>query len=979
MGKADYTKKMENLLTDTSTYTPQSEQQAKEESRRFNTDVRKILKRTNKGKHLLHLLKEDPKTPTIRGISKTHKAGIPMRPITNGIDRPIVLGPSSLTCQSVSRALTGRTEIPPDPSTSSPSVPPSGQTTRRYTCLVPEHRQQETVAPHLPPVTMVYYHEETTPGGSPPSRPPQSATLQFGEEGRGGLGLPSCLQMPDPKKGGQCERRLGSRSARPYSSALGAGHRSLSHGEELPRDRGMGQYPPSFGGRWSSLKSVLGRPRCPSGWGVGDEKDSLWFIAVPQDDGKYPDGDNCCGSGRRKDVDVEGKGNDGGGVGGSPLRRRSIVEAFKNVTKKKAQKVCTRKTLNKRLPILDWLPKYSAAHLLGDLVAGFTMGLMIVPQGLAHSLVAGLPPTYGLYSSFVGCFVYTLLGKTPELTLGPTAILAIMTQQYAAHGGTDYAVLLCFVSGIVELMAGFANFGFLITFISKPVLSGFTSAAALTIGSAQLKGLLGLKLQTGGVLDTWVQVGRNVALTRWQDLILGIACIIFIMALKEIRTLKWSCLGAGEGPKTPWQRAVAKVVFFLSLSRNAIVVLLCAGLAYALRGDGQPFTLTGYVIPGVPPAQVPPLSTTVGNRTLSFGEILSDVGIGVVMIPFIAILYNIAIVTAFAKGNTVDATQEIVALGLANIIGAFFRSMPTAGAMGRAAVNSSSGIRTPAAGIVTGTIVLLALAFLTPAFSFIPKTTLAAVLVCAVSSMVDYEILKPLWRTRKSDLVPLVTTFVTCLLWGLEWGILLGVGVNLAMVLFSSAKPEVQVSQVPAEIGHDSASAHVLVRPSSGAFFPSCPYLQKEIRNAGVRQGGGVLPVVVDFARISAADYTTAKTMKGLAEEFKKRGQPLVLMGLQSQVKEVLLSLCPDLRVYASVNELRQFLTVFFSFSCVPPTTKANSQAFGRQNIGDKKDKTFGGMEGVPLADPIEILKEEESTLPSSTSLEKGASGPAVA
>ncbi|XP_076038499.1 sodium-independent sulfate anion transporter-like [Oratosquilla oratoria] len=589
------------------------------------------------------------------------------------------------------------------------------------------------------------------------------------------------------------------------------------------------------------------------------------------------------------------------------LRSRSALREVENFVRKKARRIWCRKNFERRLPPLAWLPKYSGLHIVGDIVAGFTVSLMIIPQGLAYGLVAGLPPIYGLYSSFVGCMVYALLGTVPELALGPTAVLAILTKPYSSRGGTDYAVLLCFLSGIVEVTAGVANLGFLTTFISRPVISGFTSAAAVTIWSMQLKGLLGLDLETKGVVDTWVQISQNLTSSRWEDLTLGLACVCVIMVLKELPRLQLRCLG--EDLKTSCERVTSKILFFLSVSRNAIVVLLSTGVAYALRGDHQPFTLTGTVAPGVPQAQLPPLRITVHNETLSFREVLGDLGVGVVMVPAIAILYHIAIATTFARGRAVDATQEILALGVANIVGSFFRSMPTAGCLSRSAVNSSSGVRTPAGGLITGTLVLLALTFLTPAFSFIPKATLSAVIICAVASMVDYESLLPLWRTSKVDLLPLGVTFVVSILWGFELGILLGVGANLALLLCSFAKPSVEISEVAEEKVPGGIGAYVLARPSHGAPFPSSSHLRKELQKAGLREGGGTLPVVVDCECVFMTDFTTAQVVKSLVGEFVKRNQLLVFLNLRPDVEKTLRALCPSLLVCPSTCELRQLFT----------------------------------------------------------------------
>ncbi|KAK3867068.1 hypothetical protein Pcinc_027431 [Petrolisthes cinctipes] len=600
------------------------------------------------------------------------------------------------------------------------------------------------------------------------------------------------------------------------------------------------------------------------------------------------------------------------------------------VVKNKVSRCMNLKTLHRRLPCLTWVRSYNMECLLGDLVAGFTVGLMIIPQALAYGIVAGLTPSDGLYSAFIPSFVYFLLGSTMEMNIGPTAIMALMTYQYSSSGGADYAVLLCFMSGIIELVSGIINLGFLINFISQPVISGFTSAAAITIASSQLKSLFGQDIKTNGLVDTWIKVFSNLQEVRWQDLTLGLACIVVLLFLKEVRSIRWPCIdqnSLGLG-----QRILRRTVFYLSVGRNALVVIIATIIAYCLDGENQPFTITGYVEPGIPHASLPPFTSESNNQTIPFTEIISDIGIGVVMVPFIAILDHIAIVSAFAKGRTFDATQEIITLGIANIAGSFFGSMPTTGSLSRSAVNLNSGVRTPAGGLVTGVMVLLALALLTPCFTFIPKSTLASVIMCAVVHLIDYEILMPLWRSKKIDLLPLSVTFLACLLWGLEWGILLGIAVNLSMLLFSIATPSVKVALIPPGKQH---AGYVMVTPSHGISYPSTSHIRATIRKAGLKQAGGSLPVVIDCTFIDTADYTSAKGIKGMVEDFQLRGQTLILVGVKPKVLSV-------------IGALHEGVTVCSGFHMLPEALADGEAEVGLDTVnGDGGGGGGGGGELV--------------------------------
>ena len=203
-------------------------------------------------------------------------------------------------------------------------------------------------------------------------------------------------------------------------------------------------------------------------------------------------------------------------------------------------KCCSTKFFKSRLPILQWLPSYNTESAISDLIAGVTVGLTVIPQGIAYAIVAGLPPQYGLYSAFMGCFVYCIFGSSKDITIGPTAIMALMTGVHAQYG-PDYAVLLAFLSGLIILACGLLRLGFLIDFISVPVIAGFTSAAALTIASGQVKSLLGLTIPSDekshlhlGVVDGWIDVFTHIKTCRWQDATLGVLCCILLLSLRVI-------------------------------------------------------------------------------------------------------------------------------------------------------------------------------------------------------------------------------------------------------------------------------------------------------------------------------------------------------------------------------------------------------------------------------------------------------------
>ncbi|KAL7637611.1 UNVERIFIED_CONTAM: hypothetical protein RMT77_012340 [Armadillidium vulgare] len=580
-----------------------------------------------------------------------------------------------------------------------------------------------------------------------------------------------------------------------------------------------------------------------------------------------------------------------------------IPLTFKNRIKKSARNFCSMKTLKKKLPCLNWIPEYDLSCLVGDCIAGLTVSLLIIPQALAYGLVAGLPPNYGLYSAFVGGIIYFFFGSTNELNIGPTAIMSLMTYQYTSHGGADYAVLLCFLTGVIELIAAIVNLGFFINFISQPVISGFTSAVAVTIASSQLKGLFGLKgIETNGVFDTWYKVFLHIKEAVWQDIVLGLSCIATLTIIKYIH-LRNNQMRENDPRNT--SKYVRKILFYLNVGRNALIVFVASLIAFSLDGDNQPFSLTGEVAAGIPSPKLPPFSITINNQTMTFEETIKDIGLGVIMVPLIGILNDVAVVSSFSKGNGFDITQEITVLGLINIIGSFFRSMPTTACFSRTAVNATSGVRTPAAGLLTGISVLIALAVLTPFFRYIPKASLAAVIICAVLQMLDYGIVKPLWKTKKLELIHLILTFVACLFIGLEWGILLGISVNLVCMLFKLATPTVSVDHANFP---QSNYPFVLVTPNNGMLYPSSMHIRTVILKAGMKEGNGILPVVVDCSHIVDFDYTSLKGLIGMMDSYKKSEQPLIFLNMKPTIISRVKLIKDEITSYDSLEQVENKL-----------------------------------------------------------------------
>nr|CAD7462221.1 unnamed protein product [Timema tahoe] len=467
--------------------------------------------------------------------------------------------------------------------------------------------------------------------------------------------------------------------------------------------------------------------------------------------------------------------------------------------------------LLRHVSIFRWLPHYTKLDAVGDLVAGVTLGLTMMPQAIAYASLAGLSAQYGLYSSFMGGLVYMMFGTIKEVSIGITSLMALMTYEYTQDLPVEFVILLTFLSGCVQLMMGLLDLGILVDFISEPVTSGFTTATSLIIIVSQMKGLLGLRFKSNGFVDNIWQLFKHAGEAKL-----------------------WDC----------------------------------------------------QIKPGLPTFGLPPFSAQVGNTTYSFLGMCEKLGSGIIMVPVVGVLANVAIAKAFSAGKSLDATQEMLTLGMCNLFGSFVQSTPTTGAFTRSAVSNASGVKTPMGGLYSGTIILLALGYLTPYFYFIPRCTLAAVLITAVMFMIDFKIMIHLWKCSKRDLFALLITLVSSLMFGVEVGLLMGAVFNMMQLLYLWARPITYVKLCKSEKGCE----YVLVTPDLGLVYSSLDYLRTELGKAAVLNGRGKLPVVLNCAHFKRVDYTAACGIKLILKDFTTSKQPLLFLNAQPSLVHFLQS-----------------------------------------------------------------------------------------
>ncbi|XP_046823112.1 sodium-independent sulfate anion transporter-like [Vespa crabro] len=589
------------------------------------------------------------------------------------------------------------------------------------------------------------------------------------------------------------------------------------------------------------------------------------------------------------------------------------------------------KVIKGRIPLLKWLPLYRGKDALSDLVAGLTVGLTLIPQAIAYAGLAGLSPQYGLYSALIGSFVYIIFGTCKEVNIGPTALISLLTFTYA-RGIPQYAILLCFLSGCITIIFGILRLGFLVEFVSMPVVAGFTSATSLIIACSQIKGLLGLKIHAESFLDIWKELYNNINQTRLPDLILSCCCIFVLLLLKILKDIKFR------------NQFLKTFFWFLGTGRNALVVLLCAVASYIFEiRDGAPFLLTGHIDAGLPRVEPPSFTITVGNETQTFIDICKHFSSGIIVVPLISIIGNVAIAKAFSRGQTLDATQEMLTLGLCNVIGSFFQSMPITGSFSRSAVNNASGVRTPLGGLYTGILVILALSLLTPYFYYIPKATLSSVIISAVIFMIEINIIRPIWRSSKRDLIPAFITFLACLFAGVELGILIGIAIDLLILIYFNARPTMYI-----EYRNNPIANYVLVRPSAGLLFPAVDYLRIYLTETldddkykkSLKYSRNIKYVVLDCGYIDKIDFTAAQGISTLVKDFKDNGRFLILLRPVAEIFQSIKSLTNESIVTAKTDvELLTILKEFNGIKRIDSESYAIPDDFKRKTVVDVRDE----------------------------------------
>jgi len=526
--------------------------------------------------------------------------------------------------------------------------------------------------------------------------------------------------------------------------------------------------------------------------------------------------------------------------------------------------------LEKIFPFLEWLPNYKKRWLKGDFNAGLTVGVMLVPQGIAYAMIAGLPPIYGLYTAMIPQIVYAIFGTSRQLSVGPVAMDSLIVASGVialAEIGTDrfieFAILLALMMGVLQIAFGVFRLGFLVNFLSKPVISGFTSAASLIIGLNQLKHLLGIDIERNNKIQYLLADAFNlIDEISWATFLIGILSIVVIVVLKKQ---------------------------FKNFPAALSVVILGVLIVKIFGLDQIGVSIVGEIPKGLPSFHIPVFDK----------EILKDLMPIAFTLSFIAFLEAISIsktIEAKHQGYKVKPNNELIALGLGNVIGSFFQTYPATGGFSRTAVNDQSGAKTPLASIISASIVALTLLFLTPLFYYLPKAVLAAIIMVAVFSLLDFSVPKQLLKYSKRDLVILNVTLLVTAAIGIKEGILTGVILSLSMLIYKSSKPHIAIlGKIPNTHFYRNKERFkdveideriLIIRFDAQLHFANTTYFKDKLQEFAKYKGDNLRLLIIEGESLNNVDSSAIYAISEILDYFHSKNVEVFFSGLKGPVRD---------------------------------------------------------------------------------------------
>ena len=533
-------------------------------------------------------------------------------------------------------------------------------------------------------------------------------------------------------------------------------------------------------------------------------------------------------------------------------------------------------------PILEWAPEYTGQTLVGDLVAAAIVSMMLIPQSLAYALLVGLPPQLGLYASMVPLLLYAVFGTSRALAVGPVAVASLMTgaaaAQIAAQGTPEHvgaAIAIATLTGLLMIAMGFLRLGFLANFLSHPVVSGFITAAAVQIAAGQVGPLLGVKTHGESLLEILESLLPHLGDIRPVTAALGIATVVFLLWAKRGLKPLMVRFGLGDRPAD-----------IIAKAGPAMAIVACTAAVGMLGLDARGVGVLGEVPAGLPKLALPPFDAALWTQLLVPSLLICIVG-------YVESI-SVALTLAAKRRQRVDPDQELIALGVADIGSAVSGGFPVTGALSRSVVNFEAGAQTPAAGAFAAIGVGLATLFLTPLLFYMPKTALAAIIIVAVLSLVDFAALKHTWNYSRAEFAAMVATILVTWLDGVESGLIAGVGLSIFLHLYATSRPHVAViGQIPGTAHYRNVERHATVadpeilslRVDASLYFPNARFIE-ELVNELVAANPAIRHVILECIAVNTIDLSALESLGAINRRLADGGITLHLSAVKGPVMD---------------------------------------------------------------------------------------------
>ena len=538
--------------------------------------------------------------------------------------------------------------------------------------------------------------------------------------------------------------------------------------------------------------------------------------------------------------------------------------------------------MTRYFPILTWGRSYTRSALSNDLVAALIVTIMLIPQSLAYALLAGLPAEAGLYASIVPIMLYAVFGTSRALAVGPVAVVSLMTaaalSTIVEQGTMGYAVAalsLAGLSGVILLAMGLFRLGFVANFLSHPVIAGFITASGIIIAASQLKHILGIDAEGHTLLELVLSIAQHIPDTNWITAIIGILATGFLFWVRKGLKPLLKRFGLSDG--------ITGVL--VKTGPVAVVVATTVSVwAFGLADKGV--RIVGDVPQSLPPLTLPSFSPDLLGQLLLPAFLISIIG-------FVESI-SVAQTLAAKKRQRIDPDQELIGLGAANIGASLTGGFPVTGGFSRSVVNFDAGAETPAAGAFTAVGLAIAAIALTPLIYFLPKATLAATIIVAVLSLVDFSILKRSWNYSKADFAAVLATILMTLILGVEAGVSAGVALSILLHLYKSSKPHIaEVGQVPGTEHYRNVLRHdvmtdpkiVTLRVDESLYFANARYLEDQIQNR-VAIDKGFRHVILQCSAINEIDLSALESLEAINERLREMDVQLHLSEVKGPVMD---------------------------------------------------------------------------------------------